>query len=64
MPSTQQPDPPKPPPVPTCPHCGRPMRLAYAEQAYFYKDIVDITYTCECGKTASEFSPVKEEAGR
>lgn len=48
-----------PPPdqAPSCPNCGEPMRLAHAKQAYFYTNLDELEYTCECGGAATDFSP-------
>jgi hypothetical protein len=42
---------------PPCPKCGKPMTLAYAERAYFYSNMDQLKYTCECGEAATNFSP-------
>jgi hypothetical protein len=41
-----------------CTVCYRPMRLQTIEPAYFYSELVECTFTCECGQSAMIYTRV------
>jgi hypothetical protein len=40
---------------PQCTVCEKTMRLVTIQPAYFYRDLDEYAYSCECGQVAAKF---------
>jgi hypothetical protein len=43
--------------APACSKCGVAMKLVSIEAAYFYRELNQLNYACECGETVISFAP-------